>query len=180
MYVMTSFINSAFLARRLWDLYAGEICSVYRARHRINHRNEESTARDDKPTDKDEFEDDNDNCRNEESTAMDDKPTEEDSLKMTQPLSQPKIHRKERQAYRKIHKFKDDNDDCRNEEFTARNDNPIVEDKFEDDKATVATKNPPQGTTSRSLKTISKTTTTTTVATKNPPQGQQAYRRRQV
>jgi hypothetical protein len=72
---MTSLINSAFLARRLWDLYAGEICSVYRAHHRINRRNKESTARDDKPTKEEEFEDDNESCRNEESTARDDKPT---------------------------------------------------------------------------------------------------------
>jgi hypothetical protein len=37
----------------------------------------ESTARDDKPTAEDKFEDNNDDCHKEESTARDDKPSEE-------------------------------------------------------------------------------------------------------
>jgi sentrin-specific protease 1 len=78
---MTSLINSAFLARALWDLYAGEICSVYRACHCINRRNKEFTARNDKPIVEDVFEDDKDDCRNEESTARNDKPTMKTTMK---------------------------------------------------------------------------------------------------
>jgi hypothetical protein len=100
---VTSLINSAFLARRLWDLYAGEICSVYRARHRINRRNEESTARNDKPIVEDVFEDEKDDCCNEESTARKDKPIVEDV-------------------------FEDKKDDCFNEGSTERNNKPIVKD----------------------------------------------------
>jgi hypothetical protein len=129
-------INSAFLARQLLDLYAGEICSVYRAHHRISHRNEESPARNYKPIIEDKFDDDKANCRNEESTTRNDNHIVGDE-------------------------FEDDKDDCHNEESTARINKPLVEDELEATKTTVATKNPPQGTTSPSLKMSSKTTTTT-------------------
>jgi hypothetical protein len=69
-------------------LYAGEICSVYRACHRINCRNEKSTARNNKPIIEDKFKDDKDDCHNKESTARNNKPIVED-------------------------KFEDDKDDCR-------------------------------------------------------------------
>jgi hypothetical protein len=106
---MTSSINSAFLAGWLWDLYAGEICSVYQSSssHYLSHPRIHRKG-DDKPTKEDEFKDDKDNCRNEEFTARDDKPTKENE-------------------------FEDDNDDCCNKEFTARDNKPTKEDEFEDD-----------------------------------------------
>jgi hypothetical protein len=61
-------------------LYAGKICSVYRARHRTNRRNEESTARN-KLIIEDMFEDGKDDCLKEESTARNDKPIVEDVFK---------------------------------------------------------------------------------------------------
>jgi hypothetical protein len=124
---MTSLINSAFLARRLWDLYAGDICSVYKARHRITRNYKpivkESALRNNKPIVEDKFKDDKDDRHKEESTARDDKPTTED-------------------------KFQGNNNDCRNEESTARDDKPTARMSSKMTTMTVATKNPPQGTTS--------------------------------
>jgi hypothetical protein len=130
---MTSLINSAFLARRLWDLYAGEICSVYRARHRINHRNEKSTARDDKPTNENEFKDDNDDCHNEESTARNDKPTPEDEFEDDNENCRNIESTARDNKLTAEDEFEDDNDDCCNEESTARNDKPTDKNEFNDD-----------------------------------------------
>jgi hypothetical protein len=52
----------------------------YRARHRINRRNKEFTARNDKPIAEDQFEDDKDDCHNQQSTARKDKPIAEDEF----------------------------------------------------------------------------------------------------
>jgi hypothetical protein len=126
--------------------------------------NKESTTRNDKEIVEDVFEDDKDDCRNEESTTRNDKAIVEDV-------------------------FEDNKDDCCNEESTARNDKAIVEDVCsKTTKMTVATKNPPQKTSSKMTmmslsnfffslagNSLTKTTVlwqkTTVVTNSNPSQG---------